>query len=143
MSDMTGNRFATYLNRAYQEVARPADFVNQKAVIRRIAGTNVQEGRLVLAIGPKTKDSSVTVRVEYSLAPAARGVQQINLVLPGSLAEKAVSEGMRIGDTILFDGKVQGKIGENGMLERRPYCVASWFQNLSKPAAKIAGVEEI
>lgn len=116
------------LDRAYQVVARPDDFTNQLAVIRVISGTNKTEnGELKTNIGAKTKDDVFTVLVEF---PRGRSIQSLRLTFPGSLAEKAVREGLKKGDMIHFDGKVESKLDDYGRLTRRPYCFVGWYEKV-------------
>src|SRR5580700_9065664 len=101
------------LDRAFQNVARPADINDQLATIRVIYGTNQDEnGQIKTNVGPKTKDDVFTILVEYLRHP--RGLQSLRLTLHGSYAEQAVRDGLKKGDKIRFDAHVGGKLDEAG-----------------------------
>ncbi len=130
------------LDRAYQNVARPADYQNQLATIRVVYGTNMDEnGQLKTNIGAKTKDDVFTIRVEFLRHP--RGLQSMKLTLPGSYAEQAVRDGLKKGDRIRFDAHVNGKLDEMGRLDRSPYLFALWYEKVTDVQTDVHDVHDI
>lgn len=129
------NRFATLIPRQTHILMQKPPVSNLLVTVRVLADNNVQGDEVVTGIGKGTKDSTFTIkRGEFVVGRGIRGCQFTFL---GTLADKAVEQGIKVGTVLRIDGLPHGRVNAFGNdFERKPVVYVDWFEIVSQPEPK-------